>query len=409
MGSTTDRPTAWVLAGGGSFGAIQVGMLRALVAYGLAPDLVIGSSVGAINGAYFAGAPDAAGLSQLEAIWCGLRRSTVFPLAWRSMLGLQASGGFAVDPSGLRRLLEQGLPYQALEDASVPMHVVATDLLGGGTVAVSRGPAVDAVLASCAIPAVFPPVRIGEQYLIDGAIASNTPISVAVELGAKRVIVLPTGFACALESPPHGAVHLAQPQRQRLAVQVGGERLLGPREFGRVGFLVAQVVLARRGIAAPLAVVGRDLGAAVALPVLLGVRLQCRGFGIILGCSPRLLVVVSYRIRSNLGLAVVLADARIGLRQAELLARRLLAREFEEGVVVEHLLDLLAQLQRRELQQPDRLLQLRRERQMLGDAKRESLFHHILKCSPRYTRRTSALFTISDGVPCASTWPSLMM
>lgn len=206
MVDTTHKPTAWVLAGGGSFGAIQVGMLRALVAHGLLPDLVIGSSVGAINGAYFAGAPNAAGVAQLETLWCGLRRSTVFPIAWRSMLGLRTGGGFAVDPSGLRGLLEQFLPYQALEQASVPVHVVATDQLSGGTVAVSRGPAVNAVLASCAIPAVFPAVHIGERFLVDGAIASNTPISVAVELGARRVIVLPTGFACALDAPPRGAI-----------------------------------------------------------------------------------------------------------------------------------------------------------------------------------------------------------
>lgn len=206
MAEATHELTAWVLAGGGSLGAVQVGMLRALVAHGLMPDLVVGSSVGAINGAYFAGVPSAAGVAQLEALWCGMRRSTVFPIAWRSMLGWRTGGGFAVDPSGLRRLLEQCLPYQALEQARVPTHVVATDQLGGGTVAISGGPVVDAVLASCAIPAVFPPVRIGERYLVDGAIASNTPISVAVELGARRVIVLPTGYACALDTPPRGAI-----------------------------------------------------------------------------------------------------------------------------------------------------------------------------------------------------------
>ena len=206
MVESTHKPTAWVLAGGGSLGAIQVGMLRALVAHGLVPDLVVGSSVGAINGTYFAGAPNAAGVAQLEAIWCGMRRSTVFPIAWRSMLGLRIGGGFVVDPSGLRDLLERCLPYQSLERASVPVHVVATDQLGGGTVAISTGPAVDAVLASCAIPAIFPPVHIGERFLVDGAIASNTPISVAVELGARRVIVLPTGYACALDAPPRGAI-----------------------------------------------------------------------------------------------------------------------------------------------------------------------------------------------------------
>lgn len=101
---------------------------------------------------------------------------------------------------------EQHLPYRELEHATVPLHVVATDLLGGGTVRLSSGPAVDAVLASCAIPGAFPPVCIGKRYLIDGAVASDTPVSVAVELGAKRVIVLPTGFACSLEVPPRGAI-----------------------------------------------------------------------------------------------------------------------------------------------------------------------------------------------------------
>ncbi len=195
-----------MLAGGGSFGAVQVGMLRALVAHGIVPDLVVGSSVGAINGAHFAGLPSAAGVTQLEAIWRGLRRSEVFPVTWRSLIGLFSHRDFVADPGALRSLLEQHLPYRELERAAVPLHVVATDLLGGGSVRLSSGPAVDAVLASCAIPAAFPPVRIGERYLIDGAVASNTPVSVAVELGAKQVIVLPTGFACALEAPPRGVI-----------------------------------------------------------------------------------------------------------------------------------------------------------------------------------------------------------
>lgn len=198
--------TAFVLAGGGSFGAVQVGMLRALGAHGVVPDMVVGSSVGAINAAYFAGAPDAGGIAQLAAIWCGLRRSQVFPITWRGVFGLLSKRGFAIDPDGLRRLFEQWLPYRTLESAAVALHVVATDQITGAAVCLSRGPAVEALLASCAIPALFPSVRIGEQHLIDGAVASNTPISVAVGLGAKRLIVLPTGFACSLASPPRGAV-----------------------------------------------------------------------------------------------------------------------------------------------------------------------------------------------------------
>jgi NTE family protein len=170
------------------------------------PDLVVGSSVGAINGSYFAGVPTPEGVAQLEAIWRGLRRRDVFPFTWRSLFGLFTRRDYLVASHGLRALLEEGLPYRNLEDAPIPVHLVATDMLGGGAVTLSAGPAVEAVLASCAVPAAFPPVRIGDRYLIDGAVASNTPISVAVGLGAERLIVLPTGFACSLEAPPHGPI-----------------------------------------------------------------------------------------------------------------------------------------------------------------------------------------------------------
>jgi NTE family protein len=200
------RRTAFVLAGGGSFGAVQVGMLQALLAHRVTPDVIVGSSVGAINGAYFAGSPDAAGVKRLEAIWRGLRRQDVFPLGWRSLVGLLGRRNYMVEPDGLRRLLEANLPFRDLERAAVPLYVVATDVLGGATVRLSSGPAVEAVLASCAIPAAFPPARIDGRHLMDGAVASNTPVPSAIELGATRLIVLPTGYACALEAPPTRAI-----------------------------------------------------------------------------------------------------------------------------------------------------------------------------------------------------------
>jgi NTE family protein len=202
------RKTAFVLAGGGSFGAVQVGMLRELLRHGVTPAFIVGSSVGAINGAYLAGSPTLSGVERLEALWRGLRRKDVFPVSVRSLMGLIGRRNFMVESGGLRRLLEENLPYQTFEKAAVPLHVVATDLLGGAVVRLSEGPVVDAVLASCAIPAAFPPVRIGERYLMDGAVASNTPIRAALELGAGRLVVLPTGYACALECPPQGAVAL---------------------------------------------------------------------------------------------------------------------------------------------------------------------------------------------------------
>jgi NTE family protein len=198
--------TAFVLAGGGSFGAIQVGMLRELVDHGIKPDLVVGSSVGAINGAYFAGDPTAAGVTRLESIWCTLKRQDIFPVTLRRLAGLLFDSSALVDSRGLRRLIERHLPYKALEDAAIPVHVTATEVLSGNSVRLSSGPAVEAILASCAIPAAFPPVHVGEHYLFDGAVANNTPVVTAVELGASKLVVLPTGFACALKAPPTTAL-----------------------------------------------------------------------------------------------------------------------------------------------------------------------------------------------------------
>ena len=201
--------TAFVLAGGGSFGAVQVGMLRALEAHGVKPDLVVGSSVGAINGAYYAAAPTAEGIERLRQIWLGLRRADIFPVGFEALLGLIWSRGFLVSSHGLRSLLERHLPYRGLEAAHVPVHVIATDLLSGEAVALSKGSAVDAILASCAIPAAFAPVRLDDRFLVDGAVANNTPIRIAAQLGATRIIVLPTGFGCALENPPRGTIATA--------------------------------------------------------------------------------------------------------------------------------------------------------------------------------------------------------
>ena len=122
------------------------------------------------------------------------------------MLGLLARRAHLVDASGLRRLLERHLPYAQLEDAAIPIHIVASEMVTGGEVVLSAGPVVDAVLASTAIPGVFPPVRVNGQLLVDGGVANNTPISTAIRLGATRIIVLPTGFACASKQVPAAAI-----------------------------------------------------------------------------------------------------------------------------------------------------------------------------------------------------------
>jgi NTE family protein len=197
--------TAFVFAGGGSFGAVQVGMLHALARRGIAADMVIGSSVGALNGAYYAGNPTVDGVDRLEAIWRGLRRRDVFPVDWRTIATFLYRRDFLVSSDALHDLVANNLPYRNLEDAKMPVRIVATDILTGGTVVLSQGSAAQAIVASAAIPAVFPPVRFRGLYLADGAISSNTPVKVAVAEGARRLIVLPTGYACARDKPPAGA------------------------------------------------------------------------------------------------------------------------------------------------------------------------------------------------------------
>jgi NTE family protein len=206
----TGRPkaaakTAFVFAGGGSLGAIQVGALRELIAAGERPDFVVGSSVGALNACFFAARPDQAGVAALEAIWRNLRRHDVFPLGWRGVMRWFRGGDSLFEPLALRRLIERDLPLAKLEDAAIPVHVVATNL-SGAPVVLSQGPVVEAVLASSAIPIAFPSVRIGMDHLMDGAIAGNTPLLTAAELGAERIIVLQTGYACSMDGPPQGAV-----------------------------------------------------------------------------------------------------------------------------------------------------------------------------------------------------------
>ena len=198
--------TAFVFAGGGSFGAIQVGMLHSLVAHGISADMVVGSSVGALNGAFYAGDPTLRGVEKLGDIWRGLSRQDVFPMDWRTVLSFLWRRDFLISHDGIRKLIDDHIPYRNLQDAKVPVHIVTTDILSGDSVVLSEGSTSEAIVASTAIPGAFAPIPYRNYYLADGAISSNTPIQVAVQKGAKRLIVLPTGHACATQAPPVGAV-----------------------------------------------------------------------------------------------------------------------------------------------------------------------------------------------------------
>ncbi|OBK57305.1 alpha/beta hydrolase [Mycobacterium gordonae] len=203
-------PTAFVLSGGASLGAIHVGMLRALADEGITPDLIIGTSVGAVNGGWLASRADAAGIRGLADLWVSLTRQQVFPAHPLSgVLGMFGRRTHLVPNSGLRRILTEKLQFARLEDAPIPLHVVATDVVSGTDVLLSSGDAVDAIAASAAIPGIFPPVKINGRDLMDGGVVNNTPVSHAVALGADRVWVLPTGYSCDLPATPTSAVNMA--------------------------------------------------------------------------------------------------------------------------------------------------------------------------------------------------------
>jgi len=202
--------TAFVLAGGGSLGAVEVGMLLALAEAGVRPDLIVGSSAGAVNASFFAGRPNVAGARALRAIWLGLRARDVFPFSpVGGLLGALSLRDHMIDPGPFRRLISDHIPYRLLEEAEVPVHVVATNVLTGREALLSKGLAVPAVMASSAIPGVFPPVEIAGTYYFDGSVASNTPLASARALGAERIVVLPTGYSCEMKKLPQGALAMA--------------------------------------------------------------------------------------------------------------------------------------------------------------------------------------------------------
>ncbi|MGH9117752.1 MAG: patatin-like phospholipase family protein [Acidimicrobiales bacterium] len=204
--------TAFVLSGGGSLGAVQVGMRAAVAERGFHTDLLVGTSVGAVNGAYVcANGFDTDTVERSATLWRRIRRPDVYPVdPLRQALALTGRRPSLCSPGPLRRLIEANLRLRDLEDARLPLHVVTTDVMSGEEVQLSTGDAASAVLASTAIPAVFPAVEREGRVLMDGGVANNAAVSQAIALGADRIVVLPAGVACALDAGFH---HLPHPER----------------------------------------------------------------------------------------------------------------------------------------------------------------------------------------------------
>ena len=199
-GTATPERVAIVLSGGGNLGALQVGMLRALLERGIRPDLVVGCSVGAVNGAALAADPTLRGVAHLEELWRRVADFRVMPPSRLPSPLQMARRGTAIHRNdGLRRLLEHGLLVPTFEQLRVPFTCVATDVDTAEEAWFERGSLVDAILASAALPAVFPPMVIDGRRYLDGGVVNDVPITRAVERGATRLYVLQTGVP---EIPP---------------------------------------------------------------------------------------------------------------------------------------------------------------------------------------------------------------
>ena len=183
---------AFVLGGGGLLGAHEVGMLAALTDRGIRPDLVLGTSIGAVNGALYAADPGVAGLEGLRNLW---RDSTALwsSSALRRLTTLARTRTYLQPFGELRDRLADVLPVERVEDLAVPFQCVAASVERAAEHWFTEGPLAEVVLASCAVPGVLPPVRVGDEHFVDGGIVNSIPVNRAYALGARRIYVLQVG------------------------------------------------------------------------------------------------------------------------------------------------------------------------------------------------------------------------
>jgi len=183
--------TAFVLSGGGNQGVSQVGMLRALIERGYRPDVIVGTSVGALNGAVIATAPTLEKVDHLEEVWRSLRGDEVFPgNTLRRAWNLLRRDDHLIPDDGLKSLIGRAGVAPTFADLEIPLRVVAVDLITGDEHVIVRGPLPPALLASSALPGLFPPVEFNGHTLVDGAVVNLVPISHALAGPIDRIFVL---------------------------------------------------------------------------------------------------------------------------------------------------------------------------------------------------------------------------
>ncbi|MCR6490065.1 patatin-like phospholipase family protein [Amycolatopsis sp. OK19-0408] len=199
------RPVGFVLGGGGSLGAMQVGMLRALTERGVAPDLVVGTSVGSLNAAVLAAtaAPDDV-LERLRGIWAHMTRAEAFPGGVLSRVRTLTQSKTHLFPnSGLAGIIADHLGGSTrFEELALPLGVVTTQVETAEPLLIRSGRLLEPLLASCAIPGIFPPVEHDGQLLYDGGLVANVPMRQALTMGAKSLVVLDCAFPGKLPGAP---------------------------------------------------------------------------------------------------------------------------------------------------------------------------------------------------------------
>ena len=183
--------TAFVLSGGGNHGCAQVGMLRALLERGIVPDVVVGTSAGALTGSALAADPTLRGIDHLTTVWTSLRSEHIFPggrlgRAWSLLSG----GDHLYSNQGLATLIDRMAGAAWFSELQVPLRVIATDLSTGEEVVLASGRLRPALLASAALPGSFPPVLHDHRTLVDGGVVDNVPLSHALAGPVDRVFVL---------------------------------------------------------------------------------------------------------------------------------------------------------------------------------------------------------------------------
>lgn len=202
-GNPLPRPVGFVLGGGGSLGAAQVGMLRALAEAEVVPDLVVGTSVGALNGVVVALDPVSAA-TRLSRIWPRITRRMVFPGGpLGSLRTLRQERNHLFPNSGLRVMMQTYLGHvRTFADLALPLHVVTTDVATATPWVIGSGDLLPALLASTAVPGLYPPVAVGDRLLYDGGVVAYVPVTQALTAGAQSLVVLDSTFPGQLPSPP---------------------------------------------------------------------------------------------------------------------------------------------------------------------------------------------------------------